>query len=407
MLLLPLLLLLPATLLSSFGTLLSSASSLRKNTAITASDGLSRCSSSSAQIAFLEASVLHTGGSLATLRSDIPDDTSPEPVDPCAPARAELGAAKKNLAPARNASAIETRLNKLTVKESKEQEEAALKYEVAARAFQKARAEYEAEAALLHAEMQIVGSCAESSHLAIYHAFQSRMREDPATAQASLLKVASEKVSCSEEKLAQIMPLRKRVLALRAAFVSAKATNDAADARLRSLIEHQFKYAKDQCQALKLQEEDASRKLVQVLESTHSDARRATQKFKLTSKIDDDLLQAVQKGNVAAAHAKVVREAVVSRRKITCGREAQLREEIGASVNNEEDATNDPYKDVDHGVPAYPEVDRLRGESKAANAAYETAREEANIVTVESGSSEMNSRSGSGDEDSGSESGSI
>merc|ERR1719502_2106603 len=115
--------------------------------------------------------------------------------------------------------------------------------------------------------MHVVASCADASHLAVYHALRSRSRDDPLSAQAALLRVATEKVECSQAKLSSLAPLREKVLRLRSALVAAQAAARAAEGRVRALIEQQFRYADGQCEALGLREKEATAELARVLES--------------------------------------------------------------------------------------------------------------------------------------------
>ena len=118
--------------------------------------------------------------------------------------------------------------------------------------------------------------------------------------------------------------------------------------------------------------------------ATHStqttDAKAAAAAFKATSVLDDNLMLAVQKGNVAAAQAKVFHEALVARVKTTCQREQRLKDEIGSTADEAEAAAADPYENVDHEEAThYPEVDRLRSELNGILAEYSKARENANL----------------------------
>ena len=206
----------------------------------------------------------------------------------CAEARSDLTSALSSLPSARNASSLRDSLSALTSRERSEQHAAALDFEAAHTALVSARASYESEAAALLAEMHVVASCAEASHLAVYHALRSRSRDDPRSAQAALLRVATEKVECSQAKLSSLAPLRKKVLALRSALVAAQAAARAAEGRVRALIERQFRYADEQCEALGLREKEATAELARVLESARADAGKAVRAFQESPVIDDE-----------------------------------------------------------------------------------------------------------------------
>jgi hypothetical protein len=304
-----------------------------------------------------------------------------EEFDPCAAAREELQTTLDTRDDATNVTLIDNRLAVLSSSELLEQQTEALSMEIAQKTLVKSKQMYEGEAGVLHAEMQVVGSCSEAAHIALFHAFESRQRGDPLSSQSVLLNLATDRVECAEKKLTDILPLREKVLKLRAVYKSDESTAGASEKRVRTLIEHQFSFAHKACGDLERQAEKANQRLLSVLTATHGDAQAAAAAFKATSVMDDNLMLAVQKGNVAAAQAKVFHEALLARTKTTCQREQRLKDEIGTTSNEAEAAANDPYENVDHeSAMRYPEVDRLRGELNGMLTEYSKARENANLA---------------------------
>ena len=300
--------------------------------------------------------------------------------DPCAAAKEELQITLDTRDDVTNVTFINNRLIKLTASETLEQQTEAYGMEQAQKLVVGSKTEYEGEAGVLHAEMQVVGSCSEAAHIALFHAFESRQRGDPLSAQSALLNLATDRVECAEKKLKDILPLRQKVLKLRAEYKTDQNTADAAEKRVRTLIKHQFSFAKKACDDLNRQSEKANQRLLSVLTTTQGDAKAAAAAFKATSVLDDNLMLAVQKGNVAAAQAKVFHEALVARVKTTCQREQRLKDEIGSTADEAEAAAADPYENVDHEEAThYPEVDRLRSELNGILAEYSKARENANL----------------------------
>jgi hypothetical protein len=306
-----------------------------------------------------------------------------EGFDPCRAAREELQATLDTREDVTNVTSIDRRLASLTAGEKVEQQEEASTMEVDEKQMQTSKAEYEGQAGLLHEEMQVVGSCSEAAHLALFHAFESRQRGDPLNSQSALLNLASERVECAENKLKEVLPLRKKVLETRAQYRSDETTADASEQRVRQLIKHQFTFAKKACEDLNAMSDKANRRLLSILSVTHSDAKQAASVFKRTSTIDDNLMLAVQKGNVASAQAKVFHEALMARTKTTCEREQSLKDELGATADAVGGVDQDPYKNVNHEeAMRYPEVDRLRGELNGVLAEYSKARENANLAVA-------------------------
>ena len=310
------------------------------------------------------------------------NENDDESFDPCKAARDELQATLDTREDVTNVTSIDRRLASLTADEKVEQQEEAAVMEINEKHLQTSKAEYEGQAGLLHEEMQVVGSCSEAAHLALFHAFESRQRGDPLNSQSALLNLASERIECSEKKLKEIMPLRTKVLETRETYKSDEKTAEASEQRVRTLIKHQFTFAKKACEDLHVMSDKANRRLLSILAVTHMDAKTATSFFKETSTIDDNMMLAVQKGNVASAQAKVFHEALMARRKTTCEREQRLMDELGVTeaANGGEE---DPYKNVNHEeAMRYPEVDRLRGELNGILVEYSKARENANLVVA-------------------------
>ena len=310
------------------------------------------------------------------------NENDDESFDPCKAARDELQATLDTREDVTNVTSIDRRLASLTADEKVEQQEEAAVMEINEKHLQTSKAEYEGQAGLLHEEMQVVGSCSEAAHLALFHAFESRQRGDPLNSQSALLNLASERIECSEKKLKEIMPLRTKVLETRATYKSDEKTAEASEQRVRTLIKHQFTFAKKACEDLHVMSDKANRRLLSILAVTHMDAKAATSFFKETSTIDDNMMLAVQKGNVASAQAKVFHEALMARRKTTCDREQRLMDELGVTeaANGGEE---DPYKNVNHEeAMRYPEVDRLRGELNGILVEYSKARENANLAVA-------------------------
>lgn len=301
--------------------------------------------------------------------------------DPCAEAKKELKLVYDTREDATNTTMIDDRLDKLTEDESKEQKTEAIDMEKNQKIMVTSKLEYNGEASILHAEMQVVGSCSEAAHLALFHAFESRQRGDPVSSQSALINLATDRVECAEKKLIDILPLREKIIKLRSIYNADKKNVDASEKRVRSLIKHQFSFAKKACDDLKAQASKAHVKLLSILSTTKSDAKIAASKFETTNVMDDNLMMAIQKGNVAAAQGKVFHEAIVARQKTTCAREERLKSELGDTTDEHAAKESDPYENVNHGEAThYPEVDRLRNELNGVLAAYSQARMNANLA---------------------------
>ena len=324
-----------------------------------------------------------------------PTSDDDEEVDPCAEAREEMRLVYDTREEASNVTLIDNRLTQLTKDETLEQQTEAHDMELNQKQFVTAKSEYDGEASILHSEMQVVASCSEAAHLALFHAFESRQRGDPVDSQSILLKLATDRVECAEKKLVEIMPLRQKILKLRFTYKTAQKKADTSEQRVRALIKHQFMFAKKACLDLTTQASQAHIKLLSILATTKSDAKLAASTFKQTNVMDDKLMMAIQKGNVASARGKVFHEAIVARQKTTCAREKRLKSELGSTADEMEASAADPYENVNHGEAThYPEVDRLRNELNGVLAIYSQARNNANLAEASFGSVGTEKKSG-------------
>lgn len=308
-------------------------------------------------------------------------EEDPSEFDPCAAAREELKQVYDTRDDATNTTLIDNRLAQLTQGETMEQQDEAYAMEKASQILSASKTTFQGQAGILHTEMQVVGSCAEAAHLALFHAFESRQRGDPVSSQSALLRLATDRVECAEKKIVDILPLRKTVLQLKSIFNADKKKVESSEKRVRALIQHQFGFAQKACDDLARQASKAHRRLLAILGTTKSDATLAAAKFAQTNMMDDTLMMAIQKGNVASAQGKVFHEAIVARQKTTCAREERLRAELGDVADEAERAAADPYENVNHQEAThYPEVDRLRNELNGVLASYSAARKNANLA---------------------------
>ena len=222
--------------------------------------------------------------------------------------------------------------------------------------------------------------CMESAHIATREGFEGWARNDSINSIDAMLKEAVNKTGWAQEKVDQIIPIRKLINQRKAIYKIAVEIRTSYENQFRALDKRRFQVAEDMCKKLTAEEKLNVRTVILRLSKIANDTK-AVRDAVANPQPDqdlDDMIQAIVLGNRAAAQRKMLLQSVRKQKVHVCERDTQLKIERGIGNNS-----TDPevFTTVSHKV-IYKNLDLLRKKAELASQAAMEMRKKAGLYKL-------------------------